>query len=396
MGSITPTSSKASNTLSQRGQNALDLGSKRITWDIISNITLVDYIHNNLEISAKHLTYNTGSMGSIALRKAVSHFLNRHFNPVHPVEPAHVLMTNGCSSAIEHLSWTFLNPGEAILLGKPYYATFIADICLRPEAVVVEVEMGAVDPLSPEAVSLYEQAAIKFEQRTGKRVRGLMLCNPHNPLGRCYPRDTITELMRLGQSRQMHLISDEIYALSVWENRADRDVGFTPFESLPARDTTGLIDPQLGNPEMHTAQKCLSLYSFVSGLSDQITTSILGNDAFTDAYIAANREKLSESHAFLVGLLKKQGIEYSRGCNAGFFLWVNLGKKYREARPDVQLEAQSLEFTDMLFQGLLDNKVYLAHGTAYGSENPGWFRLVFAHPLPWLEEAMRRILGAIL
>ncbi|KAL4947214.1 1-aminocyclopropane-1-carboxylate synthase [Aspergillus filifer] len=443
MGSITPTSSKASNTLSQRGQNALDLGSKRITWDIISDMwdpeenpngylsvgmaentllhsTLVDYIHDNLEISAKHLTYNTGSMGSIALRKAVSHFLNRHFNPVHPVEPAHVLMTNGCSSAIEHLSWTFLNPGEAILLGKPYYATFIADICLRPEAVVVEVEMGVVDPLSPEAVDLYEQAAIKFEQRTGKRVRGLMLCNPHNPLGRCYPRDTITDLMRLCQSRQMHLISDEIYALSVWENRADRDVGFTPFESLLARDTTGLIDPQLvhilwgmskdfganglrvgavisqGNPELHTAQKCLSLYSFVSGLSDQITASILGNDEFTDAYIAANREKLSESHAFLVGLLKKQGIEYSRGCNAGFFLWVNLGKKYREARPDVQLDAQSLEFTDMLFQRLLDNKVYVAHGTAYGSENPGWFRLVFAHPLPWLEEAMRRILGAIL
>ncbi|KAL4733741.1 pyridoxal phosphate-dependent transferase [Aspergillus similis] len=440
MRSITPTASKASNSLSNRGQNALDLGAKRITWDIISDMwhaeknpngylsvgmaentlmhsTLVEYIHDNLSISAQHLSYNNGSMGSNALRKAVSHFLNRHFNPFRPVEPCHVLMTNGCSSGIEHLSWTFLNPGEAILLSKPYYSTFIADICVRPGAVVVPVEMGATDPLSPEAVDLYERAAVEFEQRTGKRVRAVMLCNPHNPLGRCYPRATVDGLMRLCQSRQMHLISDEIYALSVWENRVERDVPFAPFESLLARDTTGLIDAHLvhvlwgmskdfganglrvgavisqGNAELHIAQKCLSLYSFVSSLSDQITASILENDAFTNDYIRTNRKKLSESHAYLVSLLKKHGIEYSRGCNAGFFLWVNLGKKYLEAHPHL---LQSLEFTDMLFQRLLDNKVYVAHGTAYGSENPGWFRLVFAHPLPWLEEAMRRICRAML
>ncbi|CEL04954.1 Putative 1-aminocyclopropane-1-carboxylate synthase [Aspergillus calidoustus] len=402
MGSVTPTVFKASNSLSNRGQNALELGEKRITWDIISDMwhpennpdgylsvgmaentllhsILVEYIHANLDISAQHLSYNNGSMGSHALRKAVSHFLNRHFHPFRAVEPTHVLITNGCSSAIEHLSWTFVNPGEAILLGKPYYATFIADICLRPEAVVVPVEMGAVDPLSPEAVDLYDRAASQFEQRTGKRVRAVMLCNPHNPLGRCYPRATVDGLMRLCQARQMHLISDEIYALSVWENRVDRDAPFEPFESLLARDTTGLIDAHLvhvlwgmskdfganglrvgavisqGNAELHIAQKCLSLYSFVSGMSDQITASILHDDTFTDGYIRANREKLSESHALLVGLLGKYGIEYARGCNAGFFLWVNLGKKYLEARPDIQGDAQGLELTEMLFQRLLDN-----------------------------------------
>ncbi|KAL2803026.1 pyridoxal phosphate-dependent transferase [Aspergillus granulosus] len=443
MGSISPISFKSSKSFSKRGQNALDLGAKRITWDIISDMwhplknpsgylsvgmaentllhsELLEYIHANLHLSAEHLTYNNGSMGSNALRKAVSHFLNRHFNPFRPVEPAHVLMTNGCSSAIEHLSWTFVNPGEAVLLSRPYYSTFIADICLRPEAVVIPVEMGGVDPLCPEAVDLYEKAASDFEERTRKRVRAVILCNPHNPLGRCYPRATVDRLMRLCQSRQMHLISDEIYALSVWENRVDKDIPFAQFESLLSRDTMGLIDPHLvhvlwgiskdfganglrvgavisqGNPELHIAQKCLSLYSFVSGLSDQITTSILENDAFTDRYIQVNREKLSESHEFLVSLLNKHGIQYSRGCNAGFFVWVNLGKKYLEAHPThPRVDVQGPDFTDMLFQLLLDNKVYVAHGTAYGSENPGWFRMVFAHPLPWLEEAILRIIRAI-
>ncbi len=456
MGSIA-TPSRSTKTFSERGQNAIDLGSKRITWDVISDMwhpqtnpsgilsvrmaentllhdKLLEYIHANIHLSPAHLTYNNGSMGSNALRRAVSHFLNRHFNPFRPVEPSHILMTNGCSSAIEHLSWSFLNPGEAILLSRPYYSTFIADITLRPEAVVIPVDMGRTidDPLSPGAVDQYRKAADVYESRTGKRVRAVMLCNPHNPLGRCYPRKTVDRLMQFCQERQMHLISDEIYALSVWENRADTDTEadtdtdntgvslFAPFESLLSRDTSGLIDPDLvhvlwgmskdfganglrvgavisqSNAEFHTSQKCLSLYSFVSGVSDQITAAILGDDVFTDGYIATNRELLSVSHEFLVKILRENRIEYSRGCNAGFFVWVNLGKKYLELHPEEDRQRElGLEFTDMLFQKLLDNKVYVAHGTAYGSESPGWFRLVFSHPLPWLEEAMVRILRAL-
>lgn len=425
---------------SHRGQNAVKLGTQQAMWKIISDMWhpqtnpsgilsvgmaentllhefLLEYIHANVRLTTTHLTYNNGSMGSDELRKAVSHFWNRKFNPFQQVEPEHVLMTNGCSSAIEHLSWTFLNQGEAILLSKPYYSTFIADITLRPEAVVVPVEMGDLDPLSPQAVEEYEKAAVKFEAETGKRVRAVMLCNPHNPLGRCYPRETVTGLMKLCQSRQMHLISDEIYALSVWENKVDGNAPTDRFESLLSRDTTGLIDPSLvhvlwgmskdfganglrvgaiisqSSPDFHVAQRCLSLSTFVSAMSDQITASILSNDAFTDAYIEKNRELLSLSHEYIVNSFKKHDIEYLNGCHAGFFVWINLGKKYLQRHPETD-EGQG-ELTDVVFQRLLAQKVYLAHGIAFGSEKPGWFRVVFAHPIPWLEEAMKRIMQAV-
>ncbi|KAL4916501.1 pyridoxal phosphate-dependent transferase [Aspergillus aurantiobrunneus] len=336
--------------------------------------TLLEYINANARISPVHLTYNNGSMGSNALRQAVSHFLNRHFLPFRPVEPRHVLITNGCSSAIEQQTWSFLNPGDAILLSKPYYSTFIADITLRPEAVVIPVEMGALDPLSPDSVSAYETAASELESRTGRR--------------------TINRLLQLCQARQMHLISDEIYALSVWQNRVDTDARSTPFGSLLSRDPTGLIDPDLvhvlwgmskdfganglrvgavisqSNPDLHVSQKCLLLYVFLSAMSDQITAAIFSDDA--------------------------NGIEYSAGCNAGFFVWVDLGKKYLELYLEQKGQGKLTgEFTDMLFQRLLRHKVYVAHGTAYGAVDPGWFRLVFAHPLPWLDEAMVRIIHSL-
>lgn len=403
----------------------MELDASRITWDIISDMwhpernpsgylsvgmaentllhdTSLEYINSSTKLSTEHLTYSNESKGSNVLRKAVSHFLNRHFNPFRPVEPGHVLMTNGCYSAIEHLSWSFLNPGDAILLSKPYYSTFSADLTLRPESLMIPVEMSGADLLGPEAVERYEQAATEFEEHTGKRVRGSMLCNPHNSLGRCYPRATVDRMIRFCQSRRMHLISHEIYALSGWNNRVDTDVPFTPFESLLSRDTTGLIDPALvhvlwgmsknfganglrvdtvisqSNPKLHMSQRCLSLYSFVSSMSDQITAPILQNYVFTDNYIQENRELLSQSHEFLVRLLKKHNIEHRHGCNAGFFVWVNLGKKYLEAQPEEV--GEGFDLADAHFKKLLDNKMPVAHGTAYGSENPGSFRLIFLYP----------------
>lgn len=49
--------------------------------------------------------------------------------------------------------------------------------------------------------------------------------------------------MQFCQKYSLHLISDEIYALSVWDNPDAPDApGFTSALSI---DTTGLIDPSL-------------------------------------------------------------------------------------------------------------------------------------------------------
>lgn len=93
-------------------------------------------------------------------------------------------------------------------------------------------------------------------KRRGITVKALIICNPHNPLGmfsfsvpkihaispdlgRCYPRDTLIELLRFCSSKGIHLISDEIYALSVYQ-REDRP--HEEFTSVRSSDYTGIID----------------------------------------------------------------------------------------------------------------------------------------------------------
>ncbi|PYH90496.1 PLP-dependent transferase [Aspergillus ellipticus CBS 707.79] len=429
----------ANTILSQRARDVA-ASSNNLMWDIMKNPWcptiqpkgyvnvgvaenalmhdyLLEYINTKLTLPAKYLTYNDGGIGSERLRRAVAGFLNKHLNPIQQLTGDDVVITNGVSSAIEHVSWAFTDPGEGILLGRPYYGTFIPDMSLRPGAVVVPVEFGEYDPFSLEAVDRYEEALLSFQKKTDRKIRALMLCHPHNPLGRCYPRKTLIRLMQLCQKYQIHLISDEIYALSVWENTVDPQP-FVPFESALSINTKRIIDPSLvhvlwgmskdfganglrlgaiisqHNPSLHLALKGASLYSYPSSVSEHLASLVLEDPFFTKRYIQLNQQKLSESYAFAVQHLRSQGIEYAPGANAAFFLWVNLGKKYRKLHPQ-ETAKMGDEIGEKVMQLLLRRKVFLASGSLFGSEHSGWFRIVFSHRREYLEEALWRIVLAL-
>ena len=54
-------------------------------------------------------------------------------------------------------------------------------------------------------------------------------------IGRCYSRAVLESYMKFCNTNSLHLISDEIYALSVWDNpRVKGNVGFTSVLSIDA------------------------------------------------------------------------------------------------------------------------------------------------------------------
>jgi xeroderma pigmentosum group C-complementing protein len=94
-----------------------------------------------------------------------------------------------------------------------------------------------VDQFSTDCVQKYEQALLSA-RREGIKIRALLLCNPHNPLGKCYPFETLKELFMFCHRYSIHLISDEIYALSVFNVEGSKR---TPFTSVLSIDPTGLL-----------------------------------------------------------------------------------------------------------------------------------------------------------
>lgn len=375
------------------------------------------HIENNIHLPHEAFTYGDGPLGSKRLRRAVARFLNRRLNAVTPLQMEHVVVTNGVSHSIEHTSWAFCDPGDGYLLGQPHYRAFIPDISLRPGTEVLKVKFGAVDPMSIDAVASYEQAILAAQQR-GVRTRALMLCSPHNPLGRCYSRAAIVAYMRLCQKYQIHLVSDEIYALSTWRNPHDASPPPEPFTSVLSIPLDGLIDPSLvhvlwgvskdfganglrvgfvisqHNETLMNALLEVSIYSYASSVADHIVANILEDDAWVDAYIETNQERLSESFSFAVGFLNDHDIPYAPGSNAAFFLWIDLGKAFLDRHPDRRGDGDG-DVTAEVTALLLKNKVFLGTGSLFGAEQPGIFRLTFSHPRPFLVEALKRIVKAI-
>ncbi|KAH7152015.1 pyridoxal phosphate-dependent transferase [Dactylonectria estremocensis] len=376
--------------------------------------TLSKHIHENLALSNPAFTYGDGTTGTKRIKASVSRFLTKYLKPARPIEPQHLSMTNGCSAAIEHLSWALANPGEGFLLGQPYYGTFVPDLTYRFGAKLLPVPFHDVDPIGEDAVQKYENVILE-SQAKDQKVAGLIISHPHNPLGRCYSRSIIIRLMELCQKYQIHFISDEIYAFSVWTNTVDAHPPSVPFESALSIDPTGIIDPcrvhvlwgmskdfgangirvgtivSQSNPSLHASIVAVGLYSSVSSLSDHITANVLDDDAWVEGYIAENQKRLSEQYNRVVSWSKKHGITYAPGVNAAFFLWIDLGKYYG-ARHQI---TGGEDTTELITKALLSNKIFLASGKDFGSEKPGWYRIVFSHPDDYLDEGLQRVITAL-
>ena len=87
-------------------------------------------------------------------------------------------------------------------------------------------------------------------------------------------------------------------------------------------------------------------------------------------YFPGNLRKLKSAFEDCQNFFDKLGCEVKRG-KAGLFAWVNLSKLIKGK---VTAETEKALFLTLLE----DYKLYVPNGTEFGSQDPGWFRLIFA------------------
>ncbi|KAH7187225.1 pyridoxal phosphate-dependent transferase [Fusarium oxysporum] len=420
--------------LSNRGQATADNKGGSLLWDVTANLwdpttnpsgfvslgmaenvlmqdELLKHITENISLQPRALTYGDGTTGSKRLKLALARFFNKYLHPHKNIAWDHITITNGCSAAIEHIAWAVGDQGDGFLITRPFFRAFIPTFGLRVDTEVVQVPCHGVDPFCVKVVDKYD-AKFQEAKAQGKKIAGIILCNPHNPLGRCYSRDALIGLMQFCQKHQIHLISDEIYALSTWTNEDAQVASFTSCLSI---DPTGIIDPSLmhvvwgvskdfgsngirigcvisqSNPSLHKALVPGALYSMSSSLADHAFANVLEDEAWVDDYLDKNRTKLAEHYRLTTSWATEHGIRYARETNAGFFLWANLGEAYCQNHP----EQEHAHAEDRVMQLLLERKVFVAPGSSFGAEDSGWFRLVFSVDKVTLMEGLSRIVDVL-
>lgn len=121
--------------------------------------------------------------GSRRLRAALAHFYTSFFHPARPVDSSHLIVGAGCSAILDQLFHVLLDPGEGILLSKPYYSGFDRDLRPRSGAVLVGVPLDEGGRGGEGSVEERFGKALKEQREKGVKVKAMIVCNPQNPRG---------------------------------------------------------------------------------------------------------------------------------------------------------------------------------------------------------------------
>ncbi|KAF2136749.1 uncharacterized protein K452DRAFT_329432 [Aplosporella prunicola CBS 121167] len=366
-----------------------------------------------VHFKAKDFSYGEGPMGTLRLRTAMANHMNRYFKPREPVDPMHLHFTNGCTSLCDMLGYTMFDEEDGILIAQPSYSGFPIDFGTKAKVRLVHVPFHGVDQFSVAAIDKFEEA-LKKASSSGIKVRAMMLCSPHNPLGQCYPVDTLIALMQFCNKHRIHMISDEIYGTSVYEVP---DESAVPFVSVLSLDYEKYIDRNLlhvmygmskdlaggglrlgcllvRNEVLATALNAINQFHW-SGIANDLTAAQMLEDVeWMESFLKTSCERLASRNALVRQILDERGVPYSKASNAGFFMWIDL----RKWLPDTNGKGERIsgwERERELVERFFDNKLNVSPGESQSAEEPGLFRVVFSHDERVVREGLRRLLEVL-
>lgn len=372
------------------------------------------FANSNMHTTSKTFTYGDGPWGSLRLRNAMAKHMNRHFFPVSPVDPNDILFANGITSICELLGFTIAEAGDGILLPRPIYQAFATDFGAKAQVKCVFTAFGDVDQFSPACVVKYEQA-LQDAENGGTKVRALLLCNPHNPLGKCYPKETIIALMQFCQHHSIHLIADEIYALSIFDID---DPDALPFTSVLSFDTTPYIDTNLlhvlygfskdfasgglrlgciytRNEALMDAIGAITQFAWSGSMNETLAILMLEDKAWLAGFVKESQTALAKRNLLVRHKLEEHDIPYYKGANAGFFLWIDLGKWLPTKDANGKAIEDQWDREAELVRRMGEKKVYFTDGKSLCAEEAGWFRVIFSQETAVIDEGFKRLLEVL-
>ncbi|HEX6967309.1 MAG TPA: aminotransferase class I/II-fold pyridoxal phosphate-dependent enzyme, partial [Micromonosporaceae bacterium] len=299
--------------------------------------------------------------------------------PTHIRPVADVLA--GLLAVVQHFS----TPGSPLIVPTPAYMPFLS----VPPAYGREVIQVPMTP-RPQGGLGYDLDALDAAFRAGGNL--LILCNPHNPIGRVLTRAEMIAVAEVVERHGGRVFADEIHAPLVYPGH--RHLPYASISPVTARHTiTATSASKAWNlPGLKCAQLIFSNEADVArwskiGAVSEHGAANLGVIANTVAYteggpwLADVLDYLDGTRALLAELVAEQlpGVRFTQP--EGTYLgWLDCRELGLDRPGDFFLEQAGVALTD---------------GAQCGTAGRGFVRLNFATPRPILKQTIRRMAAAI-
>ncbi len=327
-----------------------------------------------LKARAEHGVFGYGSAPDALIDAVLTRTME--FHGWH-IEPQQLVWLPGLVSAL-NVACRLVDADQAVLTATPVYHPFLqAPGNMGRELITV--------PLAEDA-GRWTPDLDRLAAAITPRTRLLLLCNPHNPVGRVYERAELLALGELCERHDLLVCADEIHC----ELILDRDKAHIPFAplapELAARSITlmapsktfNLAGLYCGYAVISDAGLRQRFQRAMAGIVGHV--NVMGYAAALAAYQCGEPWRLAVLDYLRDG---RQRIEHWAAAQSGIRL--------------SSIEATHLAWIDCRERGLSDPAalferfgVGLHDGRIFGAP-PGFVRLNFACPHDLLEQALARM-----
>ncbi|HDN85758.1 MAG TPA: aminotransferase class I/II-fold pyridoxal phosphate-dependent enzyme [Candidatus Omnitrophica bacterium] len=320
-------------------------------------------------------TSYTSNKGLKILRRTIASYLKKKYGLSYNPENE-ILITVGVSQGLDLALRTIIDPQDKVVVVSPHYVAYPA---------LVELNLGKVvflETTSQEGFKVNSKELHRILKK--EKPKAIILNYPSNPTGVTYSKEELKKIWSVLSKEDVVVISDEIYGEIVYREP------HIPLASLKGAKSkvillngfskgwamTGFRIGYACGPKK-IIEGMTKIHSF-NMLCAPIISQIAGDEALkcrgeVDAMVKEYRRRRD----FIVKELNRIGLATVKPEGA-FYCFPSL-KKYK---------MDSLEFAKRL---LLEEKVAVVPGKAFGASYQGFIRISYANSLENLKEAIIRI-----
>jgi aminotransferase len=320
-------------------------------------------------------THYTSNLGQPDLRKEISRYVESYFHVPYSWEDE-ILVTVGVSEALDLAMRALLNPGDKVLYHQPCYVSY---------APTVELVHGVGVPVATSAAEQFslDEPALRAAWQPGCKL--LLLNLPCNPTGGVCSKAQLERIAKFAIEKDLIVISDEIYSELIFEGT------HTSIASLPGMRERTLL--------LHGFSKAFAMTGFrlgyacgpaplIEAMMKVHQYSMLCAPSISQEGALAALRLGDDATKFMRDRYRERRDLFVRRINAaGIKCHSPRGSFY--AFPSVV--STGLDEGEVARRLLLEHKVAVVPGTAFGDAGKGHVRACFTANEQKLNAACDRI-----
>ena len=323
----------------------------------------------------KGMTMYTSNSGMPELRNEIAGYLKKMYSLNYDPE-SEILITVGVSEALDLAMRAVLNPGDEVIMADPHYVAYDSSVILAEGTPVLVPTCEANN---------FEITASDMEKYITDKSKAILLGYPSNPTGAVLEQAKLKQIADLAHNNGLLVISDEIYSQLVY------GIEHTCFAALPGMQNQTILlggfskayamtgwrlGFAAGNREIIAAMTKIHQYTIMSAPTmAQVAALEALKSGETD--VAEMVSDYNRRRLFIVNGLNEIGLPCFEPKGAFY------------AFPSIKSTGMSSEeFSEKL---LVEEKVAVVHGTAFGPSGEGYIRCCYATSLTDIEEALTRM-----